>query len=58
MKIIKKESCEEGYLSSLMNEINILRSLDHPHIIKLYDIYQDAISIYMITEYMGGGGVN
>ena len=25
MKIIKKESCDEGYLKSLSNEINILR---------------------------------
>jgi calcium-dependent protein kinase len=39
MKIIKKESCDEGYLKSLTNEINILRTLDHPHIIKLYEIY-------------------
>lgn len=48
MKIIKKESCDEGYLKSLTNEINILRNLDHPHIIKLYEIYQDTHSIYMI----------
>lgn len=57
MKIIKKESCDEGYLKSLTNEINILRTLDHPHIIKLYEIYQDSHSIYMIMEYMAGGEV-
>jgi calcium-dependent protein kinase len=39
LKIIKKESCDETYLKSLSNEINILRQLDHPHIIKLYEIY-------------------
>jgi len=42
MKIIKKEICDEGYLNSLTNEINILRMLDHPHIVKLYEIYQDS----------------
>lgn len=57
MKIIKKESCDEGYLKSLTNEINILRTLDHPHIIKLYEIYQDSHYIFMIMEYMGGGEV-
>ena len=57
MKIIKKESCDEGYLKSLSNEISILRSLDHPHIIKLYEIYQDSNCIYLITEYLQGGEV-
>ena len=55
MKIIKKDSCDESYLKSLGNEINILRQLDHPHIIKLYEIYQDANNIYMVTELLGGG---
>jgi calcium-dependent protein kinase len=55
MKIIKKESCDESYLKSLGKEINIMRQLDHPHIIKLYEIYQDTSSIYMITEFLGGG---
>ena len=58
MKIIKKESCDEVYLKSLTNEINILRSVDHPHIIKLYEIYQDSQCIYMITEYLAGGEVH
>lgn len=57
MKIIKKESCDESYLKTLTNEINILRNLDHPHIIKLFEIYQDSHSIYMIQEFMGGGEV-
>jgi calcium-dependent protein kinase len=39
MKIIKKESCDDSYMKALMNEISILRMLDHPHIIKLYEIY-------------------
>lgn len=41
VKIIRKEQCDEGFLKSLSNEINILRMLDHPHIVKLYEIYQD-----------------
>ena len=58
MKIIKKESCDEEYMKSLTNEITILRMLDHPNIIKLYEIYQDSAFIYMIIEFMGGGDVH
>lgn len=39
MKIIRKEECDELYLKGLVNEITLLRKLDHPNIIKLYEIY-------------------
>lgn len=55
MKIIKKESCDELYIKNLTSEIKLLKSLDHPHIIKLYEVYQDAHCIYMIMEHMAGG---
>lgn len=29
--------------------------MDHPHIIKLHEIYQDNSNIYMITEFLQGG---
>lgn len=31
--------------------------LDHPNIVKLYEIYQDQKNIYLITEYLEGGEV-
>ena len=55
MKIVKKEKCDETYLSNLVNEIKILKQLDHPHIVKLYEIYQDTKNIYLVTEYLEGG---
>ncbi len=55
MKIIKKDLVDESFLTSLANEIKILRMLDHPHIVKLYEIYQDASNIYLITEFLEGG---
>jgi calcium/calmodulin-dependent protein kinase I len=40
----------------LQNEIAILRSLDHPHIIKLYDVfYHLPAAIYLVLEYVSGG---
>ena len=36
-------------------EIDILRSLDHPHILKLYEYFEDAKNVYLITEMCTGG---
>ena len=38
-----------------MNEIEILKQLDHPSIVKLYEFYQDKLNFYLITEYIDGG---
>ncbi len=55
MKIIKKDKCDKDYLTTLTNEIKILKQLDHPNIVNLYEIYQDSTNIYLITEYLEGG---
>ena len=36
-------------------EIDLLRATDHPNIIKLYEIYEDSIYIYLIMEECTGG---
>ena len=36
-------------------EIDLLRATDHPNIIKLYDIYEDSLYIYLIMEECTGG---
>lgn len=35
--------------------MNILKNLDHPNIVKLYELYQDTTSYYLVTEYLSGG---
>ena len=55
MKIIKKEECSKEFISSLLNEIDILRTLDHPNIVKLFEFYQDRLNFYLITEFIEGG---
>jgi len=53
MKIIKRsESTLEG---SILDEIKILKTLDHPNIIKIYEFFQDEKNLYLITEYCDGG---
>ena len=39
----------------LRNELDILRRLDHPNIIKLYAVYEDKKYIHIITNLCKGG---
>ena len=43
--------------SELKNEINILKDIDHPNIMKIYEFFEDEKNIYLIKEYCGGGDV-
>ena len=36
-------------------EVQLLRKLDHPNIIKLYQIYETEKTIYLVTEVCEGG---
>ena len=44
--------------SYLDNEINILKEINHPNIVKLYDIKDTSQYIYLVTEYCNGGGLS
>jgi len=39
---------------SMLNEIDIMRSLDHDNIIKLYEVYETEKSIYLVLELIQG----
>jgi calcium-dependent protein kinase len=36
----------------MKNEINILRTLDHPNIVKIYEYYEDNKRFYIVTEHI------
>jgi len=40
---------------TLYNEINVLRNLDHPNIVKIYEYYEDDKRFYIVTEICSGG---
>ena len=40
---------------SLLNEINIMRKLEHPNIMKLEEIHESKNSVYLILELLEGG---
>lgn len=45
----------KGHLNMLNNEISILKQLDHPNIIKFFEIYEDKCNIHFVSEYCSGG---
>ncbi|CAD8049153.1 unnamed protein product [Paramecium primaurelia] len=55
IKQIKKSSIIKEEEQRLFSEMNILKNLDHPHIVKLFELYQDENNYYLVTEYLSGG---
>ena len=45
----------EEDLASFHAEIQILRKLDHPNILKLYEVFTDDKRYYLVTELCKGG---
>ena len=50
VKIIKKAGVSKSEKDTMMKEVSILMSLDHPNIIKIFDLYEDDNKIYIVTE--------
>ena len=55
VKLVKKDILDERYLKAFKEEINILKQLDHPYILKLYEIYEDKTRFFVVTELCKGG---
>ena len=56
MKIINK--IDDGFENNdeeVLNEINILKKIDHKNIIKIFEFYIDENNYYLVTEYCKGG---
>lgn len=48
---MKKSSLIKEEENKLFSEMNILKSLDHPNIVKLYELFQNEENYYLITEF-------
>ena len=55
MKIIKKRKNRRNDEKEILNEIEILKKLDHPKILKVVDFYSTLKKYYIITEYCHEG---
>jgi calcium/calmodulin-dependent protein kinase I len=55
IKVCDKGQCSPEDLLGLEQEISILKTLVHGHIVRLYDTYMDPMNFYLVLEYMAGG---
>ena len=56
MKVISKgDNCNDEDDKEITNEINILRTLDHPNILKIFEFYSSKESYSIVTELCQGG---
>lgn len=54
IKTIKKEGISTYLRDCIIEEVNILRDLDHPNIIKYYETYEDDHYLHIVMEYLAG----
>ena len=55
VKIIPKSDLKPETHKKLMEEVQILKSLDHPNILKIFDVYEDNTTFSIVTELCVGG---
>ena len=55
VKIIRKDKIDKVSLAQFYHEIEVLKRLDHPNIIKIYELYDDDKRLYLIMECCAGG---
>ena len=59
MKIIPKNNTKPGFTDKdIIHEIMIMKNLDHPHVIKLYEFYSDDKNYYLINEFCTEGDLS
>lgn len=55
IKKIRKDHAKAKDLQELLRDVDILKKLNHPNIIKVYEFYQDSGNFYIVTDFCGGG---
>ncbi|XP_071164059.1 MAP/microtubule affinity-regulating kinase 3-like isoform X24 [Mytilus edulis] len=57
IKIIDKTQLNPSSLQKLFREVRIMKMLDHPNIVKLFEVIQTEKTLYLVMEYASGGEV-
>jgi 5'-AMP-activated protein kinase catalytic alpha subunit len=56
IKIINKQKMHQMNMhEKLSREINILKTMAHPHVIRMYELIDSPTELFMVMEYVSGG---
>lgn len=55
VKIINREKLSNSVLEKVEREIAIMKLIEHPHVLGLYDVYENHKYLYLILEHVSGG---
>ena len=55
VKIINRGEMEEDDEVALQSEIEILSDVDHPNVVKMYEVFDESDYMYIVLECMTGG---
>ncbi|KAI8930161.1 kinase-like domain-containing protein [Entophlyctis helioformis] len=63
IKIISKESIDPGATAAKTNEVNkklereitIMKLIQHPHVMQLFDVYETRKELFLVLEHVEGG---
>lgn len=55
VKIIYKKNWSKKQQKKILREIDVLRQLDHPNIIRIFEYFEDDKFIYLVMEYARNG---
>nr|KAF6503344.1 unc-51 like kinase 3 [Molossus molossus] len=58
IKCVAKKSLNKASVENLLTEIEILKGIQHPHIVQLKDFQWDSDNIYLIMEFCAGGDLS
>ncbi|XP_032403964.1 MAP/microtubule affinity-regulating kinase 3-like isoform X16 [Xiphophorus hellerii] len=57
IKIIDKTQLNPNSLQKLFREVRIMKILNHPNIVKLFEVIETERTLYLVMEYASGGEV-
>ncbi|XP_072407303.1 serine/threonine-protein kinase MARK2 isoform X2 [Chiloscyllium punctatum] len=57
VKIIDKTQLNSSSLQKLFREVRIMKILNHPNIVKLFEVIETEKTLYLVMEYASGGEV-
>ena len=57
IKIIEKSQLTQSTLQKVFREVKIMKTLNHPNIVRLFEVIEEGTKLYLVMEYASGGEV-